>query len=938
MKYVKKTFKEFIEWHNREGSERRVGGGDGRKSFDKELGESDDGLKAKSEKSGISLGILKQVYSRGMAAYKTGHRPGTTAQQWAFARVNSFITKGKGTWGGADKDLAAKAGGSAKKESMSGAETPPFKSTAGAGEFGTKELELKYRKETPGQSKNKDLGEAKSARARKADSKKAVKTLKDIRKGKYPGVKMANEQLPITEGALGKQWANGAKRVKSGSITLVKAKNPDADLHTVMKNGKKVGTFVFDDGPDAFSVTNISTKKVSWADQIDDIPKMFESKAPALKSSDYAKGTYQSAQAFKDKFAKKKKESVDEASKEGTVRIIDLGNKGQDKIRKELGVDKLPNKGFQVQVMTKGKFVNQGKPYKTMKDAEKVRSTGQHSMQFDEAALEEKTKWKMGDGRPRNGARIENDRFWNLPYDSLKYIAKDAGEAMKANPTARKATTGPGNWADQVADAATVMQWRKKNGIRESVELDEAIDFRKAHQEIMAYAKKSGGIDKTDFEKVAYYVKAIGDNQNTPNVANKAFMAMKKFVGDMDTDPRDGVMLMLKKHGMMKNGRLVQESVEEAKAPALNPTDYSNGASMSATAWKNNEAIIESIIEEGLSAKQIALLKKNYSTIDRIDPTGPAYKKAKGMISGLDKDMMMDLAKAKVKWLSQMAADELRKKHNIKLKAKDYMESMEEAVSVSRKDFETLKKGDKLSITFDSAVRKGNSAKFLVKGKSHSKKYNVDKITLQNIANPGVQKSFLYSRNGGDATMAQGDMGVTIQKYVKEAVRLEGITDEDVAQFVGAASAAKKAGKKNFTFGGKSYPVTISGDVAKKVLEDSLSEKMDPVDHVEKNKESGMYCVYDANGKKLKEFEDKEAANDYAIKNHKKLMAVTESKYTEVEELIESSDKSDAKEMSNLIKEIQPKISNSELKKEVEQMAMEKYKNKIRAKKIASFA
>ena len=42
-----------------------------------------------------------------MAAYKTGHRPGTTAQQWAMARVNSFITKGKGTWGGADKDLAS---------------------------------------------------------------------------------------------------------------------------------------------------------------------------------------------------------------------------------------------------------------------------------------------------------------------------------------------------------------------------------------------------------------------------------------------------------------------------------------------------------------------------------------------------------------------------------------------------------------------------------------------------------------------------------------------------------------------------------------------------------------------------------------------------------------------------------------------------------------
>lgn len=75
-----------------------------------------EGLKKKSEKSGIPYGILKQVYNRGMAAWKSGHRPGTTPQQWAFARVNSFITKGSGTWGGADKDLAAKARGSKKEE------------------------------------------------------------------------------------------------------------------------------------------------------------------------------------------------------------------------------------------------------------------------------------------------------------------------------------------------------------------------------------------------------------------------------------------------------------------------------------------------------------------------------------------------------------------------------------------------------------------------------------------------------------------------------------------------------------------------------------------------------------------------------------------------------------------------------------------------------
>ena len=63
--------------------------------YRKMFGESKiKGLVKKSEKSGISYGILKKVYDRGMAAWRTGHRPGTTPQQWAFARVNSFLTGG----------------------------------------------------------------------------------------------------------------------------------------------------------------------------------------------------------------------------------------------------------------------------------------------------------------------------------------------------------------------------------------------------------------------------------------------------------------------------------------------------------------------------------------------------------------------------------------------------------------------------------------------------------------------------------------------------------------------------------------------------------------------------------------------------------------------------------------------------------------------------
>lgn len=96
-------------------------------------------------------------------------------------------------------------------------------------------------------------------------------------------------------------------------------------------------------------------------------------------------------------------------------------------------------------------------------------------------------------------------------------------------------------------------------------------------------------------------------------------------------------------------------------------------------------------LSEGLNPKQIELLKKNYSSIDRIDPSGPAYKKAKGFMKQLQKDELMDLAKAKVKFISQMAADELRTTHKVKMKAKDYMESVEESSAAYGKSIDRIR-------------------------------------------------------------------------------------------------------------------------------------------------------------------------------------------------------------------------------------------------------
>jgi hypothetical protein len=113
--------------------------GDAYEEF-KPILEEIEGLKKKAEKSGIAYSILKAVYDRGMAAWQGGHRPGTTPQQWAFARVNSFITKGKGTWGKADKDLASKVNSNEE-----------FSKFAEALEWGTDAMRQKYAADTPGQ-------------------------------------------------------------------------------------------------------------------------------------------------------------------------------------------------------------------------------------------------------------------------------------------------------------------------------------------------------------------------------------------------------------------------------------------------------------------------------------------------------------------------------------------------------------------------------------------------------------------------------------------------------------------------------------------------------------------------------------------------------------------------------------------------------------------
>ena len=86
------------------------------KKFKQMYGEAKDSgiettLRKKADQTGMPYAILKKVFDRGVAAWKVGHRPGTTPAQWGMARVNSFATKSPKTWGKYDSDLAAKVRG-----------------------------------------------------------------------------------------------------------------------------------------------------------------------------------------------------------------------------------------------------------------------------------------------------------------------------------------------------------------------------------------------------------------------------------------------------------------------------------------------------------------------------------------------------------------------------------------------------------------------------------------------------------------------------------------------------------------------------------------------------------------------------------------------------------------------------------------------------------
>ena len=225
----------------------------------------------------------------------------------------------------------------------------------------------------------------------------------------------------------------------------------------------------------------------------------------------------------KVKTISKESVEIDEASKEGTIRIIDLSDAHPDN---RMGATE--KSGFQVQRLTKGKFVNQGKPYAKKAHAEKERSTGQASMQFeaknittDDNALVSFYQIHSTSPRPRLAGHLNMQVLGGQHQMSAADIKNISNQAVKAG-VGKMVKVDNSMLTKHIADyknenkpappkIAVALSQHHAKSLGESTDLQEGAARQAAfHKGLMDYCKEIGKdhMDHKDFADHAKHVKA----------------------------------------------------------------------------------------------------------------------------------------------------------------------------------------------------------------------------------------------------------------------------------------------------------------------------------------------------------------------------------------------------------------------------------------------
>lgn len=132
----------------------------------------------------------------------------------------------------------------------------------------------------------------------------------------------------------------------------------------------------------------------------------------------------------------------------------------------------------------------------------------------------------------------------------------------------------------------------------------------------------------------------------------------------------------------------------------------------------------------------------------------------------------LEFAKLMAKKSEQDKKERMATKDARAYKGKTESVELDEAAKDYSAMFDALKKGDMVTIKYDSSIKKGSEGTFKVTFKSVVGKSKVGKITMTRQGdNAGKMKYYLYNRNG-NVTLALGDMGASMTSLVKESVDL----------------------------------------------------------------------------------------------------------------------------------------------------------------------
>ena len=180
----------------------------------------------------------------------------------------------------------------------------------------------------------------------------------------------------------------------------------------------------------------------------------------------------------------------------------------------------------------------------------------------------------------------------------------------------------------------------------------------------------------------------------------------------------------------------------------------------------------EELEEAKLNVKKQEKLVDLFNKLMDVKHNGPEFKKIKKEIDKLQREWVeSDGSKRRVKEGDKRknVMDSYREMWEQGQKYAPKQELPEQdlqEIAVPRKEFEKIKKGNTVSVEFDSSMKKGHKMDLLVKSITRSNKYNVDKINMVAKNDPRNKTKFtFYSRGGKDATLAWGDMATVLTKY-----------------------------------------------------------------------------------------------------------------------------------------------------------------------------